>query len=61
LARSITSGHLDVPTDLSVVEYDNIYLSRIRHLSLASVDNGNFAVGAQAANTATFQGRETSG
>jgi DNA-binding LacI/PurR family transcriptional regulator len=40
---------LDVPTDLSVVGYDNTYLSRIRHLSLTSVDNGNFAVGVQAA------------
>ena len=41
--------HLDVPRDLSVVGYDNTYLSRIRHLSLTSVDNGNFAVGVQAA------------
>ena len=32
----------------SVVGYDNTYLSRIRHLSLTSVDNGNFAVGVQA-------------
>jgi hypothetical protein len=30
-------------------EIDNTYLSRIRHLSLTSVDNGNFAVGVQAA------------
>ena len=41
--------HLDVPTDLSVAGYDNTYLSRIRHLSLTSIDNGNFAVGVQAA------------
>jgi DNA-binding LacI/PurR family transcriptional regulator len=40
---------LDVPTDLSVVGYDNTYLSRIRHLSLTTIDNGNFAVGVQAA------------
>ena len=39
---------LSVPTDLSVVGYDNTYLSRIRHLSLTSVDNGNFAIGVQA-------------
>jgi DNA-binding LacI/PurR family transcriptional regulator len=40
---------LDVPADLSVVGYDNTYLSRIRHLSLTTIDNGNFAVGVQAA------------
>ena len=39
---------LAVPGDLSVVGYDNTYLSRIRHISLTSVDNGNFAVGVQA-------------
>jgi DNA-binding LacI/PurR family transcriptional regulator len=39
---------LAVPSDLSVVGYDNTYLARIRHVSLTSVDNGNFAVGAQA-------------
>jgi DNA-binding LacI/PurR family transcriptional regulator len=39
---------LDVPTELSVIGYDNTYLSRIRHLSLTSVDNGNFAVGVKA-------------
>ncbi|MGY4649849.1 DNA-binding LacI/PurR family transcriptional regulator [Mycobacterium sp. URHB0021] len=38
-----------VPQDLSLVGYDDTYLARIRHLSLTSVDNGNFAVGAQAA------------
>jgi DNA-binding LacI/PurR family transcriptional regulator len=40
---------LPVPQDLSLVGYDDTYLARIRHLSLTSVDNGNFAVGAQAA------------
>ncbi|MEA4943780.1 MAG: LacI family DNA-binding transcriptional regulator [Propionicimonas sp.] len=39
---------LRVPQDVSVVGYDNTYLARIRHLSLTSVDNGNFAVGVQA-------------
>lgn len=39
---------LTVPGDLSLVGYDNTYLARIRHLSLTSVDNGNFAVGLQA-------------
>ncbi|MBS1696392.1 MAG: LacI family DNA-binding transcriptional regulator [Actinobacteria bacterium] len=41
--------HLVVPHDLSLVGYDDTYLARIRHLSLTSVDNGNFAVGSQAA------------
>ena len=39
---------LTVPGDLSVVGYDNTHLARIRHISLTSVDNGNFAVGVQA-------------
>jgi DNA-binding LacI/PurR family transcriptional regulator len=38
-----------VPRDLSLVGYDDTYLARIRHLSLTSVDNGNFTVGARAA------------
>lgn len=37
-----------VPQDVSLVGYDNTYLSRIRHISLTSVDNGNFPVGTQA-------------
>jgi DNA-binding LacI/PurR family transcriptional regulator len=40
---------LAVPEDLSLVGYDDTYLARIRHLSLTSIDNGNFAVGSQAA------------
>ncbi len=40
---------LSVPEHLSLVGYDDTYLARIRHLSLTSVDNGNFAVGSQAA------------
>lgn len=39
---------LRVPDDLSLIGYDNTYLARIRHISLTSVDNGNFPVGAQA-------------
>lgn len=39
---------LSVPDELSIVGYDNTYLARIRHISLTSVNSGNFAVGAQA-------------
>jgi DNA-binding LacI/PurR family transcriptional regulator len=39
---------LFVPQDVSLVGYDNTYLARIRHISLTSVENGNFPVGAQA-------------
>lgn len=39
---------LRVPEEVSLVGYDNTYLARIRHISLTSVDNGNFAVGAKA-------------
>lgn len=49
-ALSAADDHgLSVPQELSLVGYDDTYLARIRHLSLTSVDNGNFAVGAQAA------------
>ncbi|MEO7350770.1 MAG: LacI family DNA-binding transcriptional regulator [Marmoricola sp.] len=48
-ALSAAADHgLSIPGDVSVVGYDNTYLSRIRHISLTSVDNGNFSVGAQA-------------
>lgn len=39
---------LAVPGDVSVTGYDDTSLARMRHLSLTSVDNGNFAVGLQA-------------
>ncbi|MDF1488074.1 LacI family DNA-binding transcriptional regulator [Tessaracoccus caeni] len=39
---------LRIPEDVSLVGYDNTYIARIRHLSLTSIDNGSFAVGAQA-------------
>ncbi|MEU5236394.1 LacI family DNA-binding transcriptional regulator [Streptomyces lydicus] len=40
---------LDVPTDLSLVGYDNTYLARIRHLWLNSVNNVSHEVGRRAA------------
>ncbi|WP_438487891.1 LacI family DNA-binding transcriptional regulator [Streptomyces sp. S186] len=40
---------LDVPADLSLVGYDNTYLSRIRHLWLNSVNNASHEVGRRAA------------
>ncbi|QGF22998.1 LacI family DNA-binding transcriptional regulator [Raineyella fluvialis] len=39
---------INVPDGLSLVGYDDTYLARIRHISLSSVDNGNYAVGVQA-------------
>jgi DNA-binding LacI/PurR family transcriptional regulator len=39
---------LRVPADVSLVGYDNTFIARIRHISLTSVDTGNFAVGTQA-------------
>jgi DNA-binding LacI/PurR family transcriptional regulator len=40
---------LEVPRDLSLVGYDNTYLSRIRHLWLNTVDNASHEVGRRAA------------
>lgn len=40
---------LDVPRDLSLVGYDNTYLSRLRHLWLTTVDNASHDVGRRAA------------
>ncbi|MET8952467.1 LacI family DNA-binding transcriptional regulator [Streptomyces sp. NPDC004393] len=40
---------LRVPRDLSVVGYDNTYVSRLRHLWLTTVDNGSHDVGRRAA------------
>ncbi len=37
-----------VPDELSLVGYDDTYLARVRHISLTSVDNGNYTVGVQA-------------
>jgi DNA-binding LacI/PurR family transcriptional regulator len=38
-----------VPKDLSLVGYDNINVSRIRHLWLTTVDNASYEVGRRAA------------
>lgn len=40
---------LQVPGDLSLVGYDNTYLSRLRHLWLTTVDNASHDVGRRAA------------
>ncbi|MEU2771632.1 LacI family DNA-binding transcriptional regulator [Streptomyces sp. NPDC007162] len=40
---------LTVPRDLSLVGYDNTYLSRLRHLWLTTVDNASEEVGRRAA------------
>ncbi|MEE3850802.1 LacI family DNA-binding transcriptional regulator [Gordonia sp. LSe1-13] len=40
---------VSVPGDLSLIGYDDTRLASLRHISLTSVDNGNFAVGAQGA------------
>ncbi|QHA02572.1 LacI family DNA-binding transcriptional regulator [Streptomyces broussonetiae] len=40
---------LQVPRDLSLVGYDNTYLSRLRHLWLTTVDNAGRDVGRRAA------------
>ena len=48
-AMSAAAEHgLRVPDDLSLVGYDDTYLARVKHISLTSVDNGNYAVGVQA-------------
>lgn len=41
--------NLSVPQDLSVVGYDNTFISRLRHLWLTTVDNASHDVGRQAA------------
>jgi DNA-binding LacI/PurR family transcriptional regulator len=40
---------LQVPRDLSLVGYDNTYLSRLRHLWLTTVDSAGHDVGRRAA------------
>ncbi|MFW0787349.1 LacI family DNA-binding transcriptional regulator [Gordonia sp. CPCC 206044] len=40
---------LSIPADLSLIGYDDTRLASLRHISLTSVDNGNFTVGVQAA------------
>ncbi|MEU5095285.1 LacI family DNA-binding transcriptional regulator [Streptomyces sp. NPDC020996] len=48
LSAAEESG-LRVPRDLSLVGYDNTYLSRLRHLWLTTVDNAGHEVGRRAA------------
>ncbi|MGX4693989.1 LacI family DNA-binding transcriptional regulator [Streptomyces sp. JNUCC 63] len=48
LSAAEESG-LRVPRDLSLVGYDNTYLSRLRHLWLTTVDNASHDVGRRAA------------
>lgn len=48
LSAAEESG-LTVPRDLSLVGYDNTYLSRLRHLWLTTVDNASHDVGRRAA------------
>ncbi|OIK00893.1 LacI family transcriptional regulator [Streptomyces sp. MUSC 14] len=48
LSAAEESG-LRVPRDLSLVGYDNTYLSRLRHLWLTTVDNAGHDVGRRAA------------
>ncbi|BBC39105.1 putative periplasmic binding proteins and sugar binding domain of the LacI family protein [Streptomyces graminofaciens] len=48
LSAAEESG-LQVPRDLSLVGYDNTYLSRLRHLWLTTVDNASHDVGRRAA------------
>ncbi len=40
---------LRIPDDISLVGYDETALAGLRHISLTSVDNGNYAVGVRAA------------
>lgn len=40
---------LDVPGDVSVIGWDNTYLSRLRHLWLSTVDNAGHEMGRRAA------------
>lgn len=47
MSAAVDAG-LRVPADLSLVGYDDTYLARVKHISLTSVDNGNYAVGVQA-------------
>lgn len=40
---------LTIPDDLSLIGYDETALAALRHISLTSVDNGNYTVGVRAA------------